>query len=594
MTRKDFYYVKFLWLSLLLSLSFSVNSSTGEESIGWKSEITTLTKKMKCIAGTTRDKPAVHMFRNKTNIYLVCESMMSTLFYPFDDPTIHTLMGGFVRDPIEEFSSQIAKDKRAITRDLQNKLERFELVKLSKYENSISPSLSPHERKALLQDLWEEAIQTHELVQVWLAEGENERQGFYSLFIQQGANFNFALNKQLDVTFIDSHSKSEEEFRYLDDPTYSSMDYLPGMSVATVIDAPDWRYVPQLELNMVVAQGGEIYRLNIDDLWMVKSDYRAGTIAQTVLRNARFMKSDLRHADLVALDIYQSDFTKANLAGASLNTVEFSCSNEVYLDNAGPGCHNFSEATFIGAAYEVFESNSIKAELQIAGVKGIEHWYVEDIKATPTIYPFRASLIAKGMTSEAKAITYVINKSIDDFIFRESDDSVELLLAYLRNTLFDKTVKYGADPSHALLVLMYVFIYFTIFYVAYAIVCKVALSPSRFSLVIKVNDTSFPLNRYFEDAPQTNWHIGPRTTPNLIRAIRFAGHIFWFSLLSSFHIGWRDLNLGTWLSRLQPRHFVYEPSGVLRVVSGIQSLVSVFLVALCVVSSFGHPFLNMG
>jgi hypothetical protein len=48
-----------------------------------------------------------------------------------------------------------------------------------------------------------------------------------------------------------------------------------------------------------------------------------------------------------------------------------------------------------------------------------------------------------------------------------------------------------------------------------------------------------------------------------------------FSLLSAFYIGWRDLNVGTWISRLQSREYTLHATGWVRVFSGLQSLLSV-------------------
>jgi hypothetical protein len=64
----------------------------------------------------------------------------------------------------------------------------------------------------------------------------------------------------------------------------------------------------------------------------------------------------------------------------------------------------------------------------------------------------------------------------------------------------------------------------------------------------------------------------------------------YFSLLSAAHIGWRDLNVGSWIARIQPREYMLRATGWVRVVSGIQSLLSVYLVALWVLTYFGRPF----
>jgi hypothetical protein len=64
----------------------------------------------------------------------------------------------------------------------------------------------------------------------------------------------------------------------------------------------------------------------------------------------------------------------------------------------------------------------------------------------------------------------------------------------------------------------------------------------------------------------------------------------YFSVLSAFSLGWRELNVGTWIARLQSREYVLRATGWVRTVSGIQSLLSVYLLALWVLTYFGRPF----
>jgi hypothetical protein len=64
----------------------------------------------------------------------------------------------------------------------------------------------------------------------------------------------------------------------------------------------------------------------------------------------------------------------------------------------------------------------------------------------------------------------------------------------------------------------------------------------------------------------------------------------YFSLLSAFHLGWRELNVGTWIARLQFREYTLRATGWVRMVAGIQSLLSVYLLALWVLTYFGRPF----
>ena len=64
----------------------------------------------------------------------------------------------------------------------------------------------------------------------------------------------------------------------------------------------------------------------------------------------------------------------------------------------------------------------------------------------------------------------------------------------------------------------------------------------------------------------------------------------YFSVLSTFHIGWRDLNGGSWIARIQSREYTLSATGRARVVSGVQSLISVYLLAMWALTYFGRPF----
>ena len=65
---------------------------------------------------------------------------------------------------------------------------------------------------------------------------------------------------------------------------------------------------------------------------------------------------------------------------------------------------------------------------------------------------------------------------------------------------------------------------------------------------------------------------------------------FYFSVMSSFRIGWRDLNVGSWISRIQPNEYNLRATGWVRAFSGLQSLISVYLLALWALTTFGRPF----
>jgi hypothetical protein len=68
------------------------------------------------------------------------------------------------------------------------------------------------------------------------------------------------------------------------------------------------------------------------------------------------------------------------------------------------------------------------------------------------------------------------------------------------------------------------------------------------------------------------------------------GDALFFSLISAFSVGWHEINIGTWIGRLNPNEYTLRATGWLRSLSGFQSLVSIFLLALAFLCYFGDPF----
>jgi len=63
----------------------------------------------------------------------------------------------------------------------------------------------------------------------------------------------------------------------------------------------------------------------------------------------------------------------------------------------------------------------------------------------------------------------------------------------------------------------------------------------------------------------------------------------WFSVLSAFRFGWRDLSLGTWLALVQPQEYSLRGNGWVKSLAGVQSIIGLFLVALWAVCYFIGP-----
>jgi hypothetical protein len=60
--------------------------------------------------------------------------------------------------------------------------------------------------------------------------------------------------------------------------------------------------------------------------------------------------------------------------------------------------------------------------------------------------------------------------------------------------------------------------------------------------------------------------------------------------MSIFSIGFESFDAGQWIRALMTREFDLEARGWMRTLSGLQSLLGVGLLALSILSYFGHPF----
>jgi len=143
-----------------------------------------------------------------------------------------------------------------------------------------------------------------------------------------------------------------------------------------------------------------------------------------------------------------------------------------------------------------------------------------------------------------------------------------------KHVLFEWTCGYGLDYLRPLLILLCLIVVFSIPYI-------VSLSRQKKDGIW----IEWVSNRMRKDLGHND--------PYLLKSLSFMNAMrngFYFSVLSAFHIGWRDLNVGSWIARMQPREYTLKATGWVRVVSGAQSLMSIYLLAMWVLTQFGRPF----
>jgi hypothetical protein len=147
-----------------------------------------------------------------------------------------------------------------------------------------------------------------------------------------------------------------------------------------------------------------------------------------------------------------------------------------------------------------------------------------------------------------------------------------------RYVAFDLTTRYGMRPSRALLLIAALWLLLIPIYARPIWQMK---RPPTAGSIYRI----WPKDRVGVQEPTLD------TQEQLHRHGWAAiGWSAYFSLLSAFQVGYREFSVGSWLSRAQPRDFALQATGWVRTVSGIQSLLSVYLLAMWLLTYFGRPF----
>ncbi|GHB64544.1 hypothetical protein GCM10008107_12120 [Psychrosphaera saromensis] len=328
------------------------------------------------------------------------------------------------------------------------------------------------------------------------------------------------------------------------------------------------------------------------------------------LRNAKFNIAKLNNANLEETDLRGADLYRATLHGTNLTNASFGC-----LPDNVTKCTNITGASFHGPScefnYETQELKCNQEELVFADIKGAKNIkslvydYSDHLNFPPTLMLLRKHLRENGYEREARELTYVIQKGKDEETFQNPQNTIQLIGAYIRWLAFDLTVEYGVNPSGSLALLLYTLVICSFIY-GTVLLLQVKFNLrwiGSITLVTPNIDPTYKLDvKYFEAGSYRNENLlrtlylhkselapyGPDSSINIKHILLVLVHAIWFSILSSFHFGWRDLNVGNWLARIQPTAFTYRPNGLFSVISGIQSLLSIYFLAIFVLSSYGN------
>lgn len=359
------------------------------------------------------------------------------------------------------------------------------------------------------------------------------------------------------------------------------VEFYNGHYGSATIDKVDWQRANLQKVNFrhII---NDLIGSNLKDANLSNSELAGAKLKGMNLRNANFMGANLSDADLSDANLQNAnlerailteaslkgaDLSGANLKGANLNGVDLS---GVKLVEADLTDAHIREAN-LSFVYFQPKPGSLPTILHIATANNLSSMYF--LESPHALVELREAFKDKGLRKQEREITYAI-KHTERLILWKQKGIINKIESLFNLVMFELTCDYGMSPGRAILLLVPLLFLFAILY-AYVLrwppgnegIWKV-WSPDRVRKDLGAEEPVILHLKFFS-------------------AIVFG---FYFSIISSFSIGWRELNVGNWIARIQPREYTLRASGWVRTVAGIQSLISVYLLALWVLTYFGRPF----
>ncbi len=335
---------------------------------------------------------------------------------------------------------------------------------------------------------------------------------------------------------------------------------------------------------------------NLSKAWLL-ADLSGAELARANLSGAHLEGANLNGADLLGADLSGAELGHANLIGADLSDADLSGAklSEAKLSKAKLSGANLSGADLIkadlrGATFEPKPGKLPGADglLYVQGLDSLK--FVGNLSYG--LMELREIFKKAGMLDDERQVNYALNHNRRVNNWKEK--RISWLGNYFQLVFFEWTCDYGMTPSRPLEL---IFLGLFVFTFPYFLALRTRdpetgiwlLLPSDRVLDRKLKDHPIKLTTRtpFRPLPENRW---ARCRAYLRRGWRRLRLAFYFSLLSAFYLGWRELNVGNWISRLQKREYNLRATGWVRTVSCIQSLLSVYMLALWLLTYFSRPF----
>lgn len=337
-------------------------------------------------------------------------------------------------------------------------------------------------------------------------------------------------------------------------------------------------------LTNAMMSGADLTGANLRSAFLTKVQLESSILGEADLTSSNLEGVNFRNASLVWTQLYH-----AKLSSADLTNTNLSSANLAYADltDAQLSGADFSRVTLCGAMFEPQTTPSVS---RLASAFWLE--YVTYGENPVALVQARKQFNDGGFDAQERKLTFAIKKG-QELALRQNCKNGDWLdcIGYAFNfVLFDATCQYGMSPGRALKFGAGLWLLCSVLYFAFT------RTPGKTGLYRILGASLQEDPSAHRDVKQVLRKSGDYTWGRLYflqwlwREWLVLRTAMFFSLMSAFNIGFRDINFGRWLRLLTREEFDIRAVGWARVVSGWQSLISVLLIALWVLTYFGRPF----
>jgi hypothetical protein len=268
----------------------------------------------------------------------------------------------------------------------------------------------------------------------------------------------------------------------------------------------------------------------------------------------------LRSADLTGAHLQEANLDDADLKDSTLNRAEL-------IDTVIAGAR-LSGASL---AHAIYTPKMEPSRAFLEGLRELDTVVFNKGQQTALVL-LRNLLYDAGLRDLARDATLALERGL-----ARHAGGPEL---WLKTVLFDWTAGYGRNYVRPLIIVGCAILMFALLYLIPIVI------PQKSAGIYRV----FPRECLVVtgdrvDLAQTA--RAERVSAKDLSALRAA---MVFSLHTTFYLGLREVAAGSWIARLLPVEQGFRSLGWVRVVSGLQAVVTFYLISLAVLSYFGRPF----